>query len=57
MECPECGFKSLADVIKSKRPIIKELPDVQFIDLQFKCENDECGYSWNCVGAKEINRS
>ena len=57
MECPECGSKILEDIIHSIRPIIKDIPDIQFIDIQFKCTIEICGFSWNCVGAKQINTS
>lgn len=55
MECPWCSEPDVNFVQKEERMKDDSMPDVSFLDLVFKC--DKCGYSFNCVGAKQINIS
>lgn len=52
MGCPNCHTTETTGYVKTAREPSKDLPDVEFIDIAFKCE--ACGYSWNCVGAKQL---
>lgn len=52
MSCPNCGSDADKGYIKTVREPSKDLPNVEFIDIAFKCEG--CDYSWNCVGAKQL---
>jgi hypothetical protein len=55
MICINCDIHDVDVVLKEVRAPIPELREYEFIDIQFKCSN--CGYDFNCVGAKTLNNS
>jgi hypothetical protein len=55
MTCVNCQGEDIEILLKDDRPMLKEEPDVQFIDIHYLCK--VCGFLFNCVGSKSLNNS
>lgn len=53
MTCPNCGSIVREHWKKHRTEAIA--PNVDFLDITTDCQN--CGYTWNIVGTKQLNKS